>query len=308
MPAGLLLVQALDGLQLGLLLFLIAAGLTLVFGVMDVVNLAHGVQYMLGAYLCVSFTARTGSFWLGLPLAAAASFAIGVVLERLVFRRLVGAGHLDQVLATFGIILLAEEGVRWIWGPAPLAAPVPVLLGGAILLPDGLRYPVYRVALMAAALAMAGLLALLIGHTRSGMRLRAGASNPVMLAALGVDVGRLFALVIAAGAMLAGFAGALASPIVSVDPGMGGAVLIPAFVAIVLGGTGSVRGAFAGALLVGLLDTLGRGALDAGLLAWLGPSAAHQAGPALASMLVYVVMAAVLAWRPQGLLPARGRG
>ncbi|MGH7085202.1 MAG: branched-chain amino acid ABC transporter permease [Acetobacteraceae bacterium] len=149
MPAGLLLVQTLDGVQLGLLLFLIAAGLTLVFGVMDVVNLAHGVQYMLGAYLCVSFTAHTGSFWLGLPLAAVASFAIGVVLERVVFRRLVGADHLDQVLATFGIILLAEEGVRWIWGPAPLAAPVPALLGGAILLPDGLRYPVYRIALMA---------------------------------------------------------------------------------------------------------------------------------------------------------------
>lgn len=307
MPGGLLLVQALDGVQLGLLLFLIAAGLTLVFGVLDVVNLAHGVQYMLGAYLSVSFTAATGSFWLGLPLAVAASFAIGVVLERLVFRRLVGAGHLDQVLATFGIILLLEEGVRWIWGPAPLAAPIPSLLAGAVLLPDGLRYPLYRVALMGAALAVAALLALLIERTRTGMRLRAGASNPVMLAALGVDVGRLFLLIIACGAMLAGFAGALAAPVVSVDPGMGGAVLIPAFVAIVLGGTGSVRGAFAGAMLVGLVDTLGRGALDGGLLIWLGPSAAHQTGPALASMLVYLVMAAVLAWRPQGLLPARGQ-
>lgn len=307
MSSGLLLVQALNGLELGVLLFLIAAGLTLVFGVMDVVNLAHGVQYMLGAYLAVTAAAWTGSFWLAVPLAAIACFALGAVLERLVFRFLVGADHLDQVLATFGLILLAEEGVKLVWGPAPLTLAAPALLGGAIPLEGGLRYAVYRLAVLAAGLVVAGLLWLLIERTRTGMRLRAGATNAPILAALGVDVGRLFALVLAVGAMLAGFAGAIAAPIVSIDPGMGGAVLILAFVVIVLGGTGSVRGSFVAALLVGLTDTLGRGLLDAAVGAALPPAAAHTVGPALASMLIYLLMAAVLAFRPAGLLPARGR-
>jgi branched-chain amino acid transport system permease protein len=307
MSPGLLLVQALNGLELGVLLFLIAAGLTLVFGVMDVVNLAHGVQYMLGAYLAVAFASLTGSFWTAVLLAAIACLALGAVLERLVFRHLVGASHLDQVLATFGLILLAEEGVKIIWGPAPLALAMPKLLAGAIQLPNGLRYAVYRLAVLAAGLVMAGVLWLLIERTRAGMRLRAGSSNAPMLAALGVDVGRLFALVLAIGAMLAGFAGAIAAPIVSVDPGMGGPVLILAFVVIVLGGAGSVRGSFVAALLVGLTDTLGRSLLDAALGAALRPSAAHTVGPALASMLIYLLMAAVLAFRPGGLLPARGR-
>ncbi len=307
MSAGLLLVQTLDGVQLGLLLFLIAAGLTLVFGVMDVVNLAHGVQYMLGAYAAVACAGWTGSFWAALPLAAAASLALGAVLQRLVFRRLVGAGHLDQVLATFGLILLAEEGVRMVFGPAPLSLAMPPALAGTVPLFGGLRYPVYRLAVVAAALAVAALLWLAIEHTRTGMRLRAGASNAPILAALGVDVGRLFALVLAAGAMLAGFAGAIAAPIVAIEPGMGGSVLILAFVVVVLGGPGSARGAFLAALLVGLTDTLGRGLLDAALRVALDPSAARMAGPALASMLIYLLMAAVLAFRPAGLLPARGR-
>jgi branched-chain amino acid transport system permease protein len=304
--AGLLLVQALDGLDLGVLLFLIAAGLTLVFGVMDVVNLAHGVQYMLGAYLAVAFASWTGSFWAAVPLAAAGSLALGAIAERVVFRRLVGADHLDQVLASFGLILLAEEGVKWAFGSAPLSLAAPPLLAGTVPLAHGLRYAVYRLAVLAVGLAVAGLLWLLIERTRTGMRLRAGATNAAMLAALGVDVGRLFALVLAFGAMLAGFAGAVAAPIVSVDPGMGGSVLILAFVVIVLGGAGSVRGAFVAALIVGLTDTLGRGLLDAALRGALGPSAARMAGPALASMLIYLVMATVLAFRPQGLLPARG--
>ena len=307
MSVGLLLVQTLNGLELGVLLFLIAAGLTLVFGVMDVVNLAHGVQYMLGAYLAVAFAAATGSFWLAVPLAAAASLLLGAVLERLVFRRLVGADHLDQVLATFGLILLAEEGVKLVWGPAPRSLAIPDLLAGTVPLFGGLRYAVYRLAVLGAGLLVAGLLALLIERTRAGMRLRAGASNAAMLSALGVDVGRLFALVLAAGAMLAGFAGAVAAPIVSVDPGMGGPVLILAFVVIVLGGAGSVRGSFLAALLVGLTDTLGRSLLDAALAGALPPAAARTTGPALASMLIYLLMAAVLAFRPGGLLPARGR-
>ncbi len=304
MSAGLLLVQSLNGLQLGVLLFLIAGGLTIVFGVMDVVNLAHGVQYMLGAYLAVAFAAWSGSFWVAVPLAAVASFVLGAVLERLVFRHLLGAGHLDQVLATFGLILLAEEGVRLLCGAAPLSLPMPELLAGTLPLPGGLRYPLYRLAVLAVGLGVGLLLWLLIEHTRAGMRLRAGASNAAMLSALGVNVGKLFARLLALGAMLAGFAGALAAPLVSVEPGMGGPVLILAFVVIVLGGAGSVRGAFLAALLVGLTDTLGRSMLDAALHAGLGAAAAATAGPALASMLIYAVMAVVLAFRPQGLLPA----
>lgn len=307
MSATLLLIQALNGLQLGLLLFLIAAGLTLVFGAMDIVNLAHGVQYMLGAYLAVTFAGLTGSFFFALLLATIASLIFGFVQERLVFRFLLGRDHLEQVLATFGLILLVEDAVRSLWGNTPLSLAPPALLGGSVQLPGGLLYPVYRLFLLAAGIAMAGLLWLVIERTRTGMRIRAGASNPSMLGALGIDVGRLFALVLAGGAMLAGFAGALAAPIVSVDTGMGGTVLILAFVVIVLGGTGSVRGAFAGALLVGLTDTLGRDLLGGLLQAVMSASAAHQAGPALASMLIYLLMALVLALRPQGLLPAPGR-
>ena len=302
MSGGLLLVQALNGLQLGVLLFLIAAGLTVVFGVMDVVNLAHGAQYMLGAYLAVAFADWSGSFWVAVPLAALASLVLGAGLERLVFRRLLGASHLDQVLATFGLILLVEEGVRWLRGAAPLSLAMPALLSGTLTLPGGLRYPLYRLAVLGVGLLVGGLLWGLIERTRVGMRLRAGASNAPMLSALGVDVGKLFARLLAVGAMLAGFAGALAAPLVSVEPGMGGSVLILAFVVVVLGGAGSVGGAFVAAVLVGITDTLGRTLLDAALHAGLGASAAAAAGPALASMLIYLLMAAVLAFRPQGLL------
>ncbi len=303
----LVLVQTLNGLQLGVLLFLIAAGLTLVFGVMDVINLAHGVQYMLGAYLAVLALRYTGSFWLAVPLAALGSLVLGFVLDALVFRRLMGRDHLDQVLATYGVILVLEEGVRALFGAAPQALSVPDALAGTVSLPGGLLYPAYRLALLAAGLVVAGLLWLVIDRTRAGMWVRAGASNAPMLGALGVDVGLLFACVLGAGAMLAGFAGAAAAPLVSVEPGMGGTVLILAFVVIVVGGVGSVRGAFAAALLVGLADTVGRAAVTDGLRLVLSPSSARMAGPAMASMAVYVLMALVLAFRPRGLLPARGR-
>lgn len=303
----LVLVQTLNGLQLGVLLFLIAAGLTLVFGVLDVVNLAHGAQYMLGAYLAVTAAAVTGSFLLALLLAAIGALVGGVILEVLVLRPLLGRSHLDQVLATYGLILVMEEGARTIWGSAPLSLSLPPWLDGTVRLGGGQSYPVYRLFLLTAGLAVAAGLWLVIERTRTGMRLRAGAANPVMLGALGVDTRRLFSLVLAVGAMLAGFAGALAAPIVSVEPDMGGNVLILAFVVIVLGGTGSMRGAFAGALLVGMTDTLGRMALSGALGHALSPAAARQAGPALASMLIYLVMAGVLAFRPQGLLPAPGR-
>ena len=303
----LLLVQTLNGLQLGVLLFLVAAGLTLVFGVLDVVNLAHGVQYMLGAYFAVLAMRWTGSFWVAIPAAAAMSLVAGLVLHAAVFRHLMGRDHLDQVLATYGVILFVEEGVRAVMGVAPQALNLPALLSGTVPLPGGLLYPVYRLVLLAAGLLAAVVLWVVIERTRAGMLVRAGASNAPILSALGVDVGRLFAGVLGVGAMLAGFAGAAAGPLVSVDPGMGGTVLILAFVVIVVGGVGSVRGAFAAAVLVGLSDTLGRMLITDGLRLVLAPSAARMAGPALASMVIYLVMAGILAFLPQGLLPARGR-
>lgn len=303
---GLLLVQTLNGVQFGLLLFLVAAGLTLVFGVMDFINLAHGVQYMVGAYLGATLGTLTGSFWLGLLLAMPGALAAGLLLERLVFRPLYARDHLSQVLATFGVILIANEGVRLIFGAASLEASGPVALAGGFEILPGLRYPWYRIALMGAALAAAALLWWLVERTRAGMLVRAAASNAPMVDALGVNVRRLFTGVVGFGAMLAGFAGALAAPLLSVEPGMGDGVLILAFVVIVIGGTGSIRGAFLGALLVGVADSLGRALLPELMRAALDPSAARQAGAAVASMLVYLVMAAVLAFRPAGLLPARG--
>ncbi|TCT05215.1 branched-chain amino acid ABC transporter permease [Aquabacter spiritensis] len=304
MSTTLVLVQVLNGLQLGILLFLVAAGLTLVFGVMDVINLAHGVQYMLGAYLMVTASAVTGSFWLGLPLALAAALVLGLVLEWLVIRPLYGRDHLEQVLATFGVILFVNEGVKLVWGAGPRAIPMPEALSGSIRLMDGLNYPVYRLALVAAGLAVAGLLYVLVTRTRAGMLVRAGASNAPMVSALGVDIGALFAKVFAFGAMLAAFAGAMAGPILSVEPGMGDGLLILAFVVIVIGGIGSIRGAFVAALLVGLIDTLGRSFLTDLLKLVLSASAATQAGPALASMTVYLLMAGILIFRPRGLFPA----
>ncbi|RAI58799.1 branched-chain amino acid ABC transporter permease [Roseicella frigidaeris] len=305
MTAQLLLVQALNGLQFGILLFLVAAGLTLVFGVMDVINLAHGVQYMLGAYLGASLAAATGSFWLGLLLALPATLACGLLLELLVFRHLYDRDHLAQVLATFGVILTLNEAVTLLWGSAPLQVATPALLEGGVTLMPGLQYPLYRLAILAAGLATAGLLWLLVEHTRAGALLRAGASNRPMLAALGVDTGRLFLLVFGLGAMLAGFAGAMAAPILSVEPGMGDSVLILAFVVIVIGGIGSVRGAFLAALLVGLVEVLGRSLLPDLMRLVLAPSPARQAGASIGSMLVYIAMALILAVRPRGLFPAR---
>jgi branched-chain amino acid transport system permease protein len=306
MSTTLLAVQVLNGLQLGVLLFLVAAGLTLVFGVMDFLNLAHGVQYMLGAYLAVAMAAASGSFVLGLLAACVGTFVFGLLLDRLVFRFLYGSSHLDQVLATFGLILTANEAVRMVWGNEPLSLAVPDAVSGSIALTTGLRYPVYRLVILAAGVLAGIVLALVVTRTRVGMQLRAGATHPALLGALGVDTGRLFALVAGGGAMLAGFAGAVAAPILSVEPGMGDGVLILAFVVIIIGGTGSIRGAAVAALLVGLVDTLGRSFATDVMRLMLRPSAADTAGPALASMAIYVVMAVVLALRPAGLLPASG--
>jgi branched-chain amino acid transport system permease protein len=301
----LLLIQALNGLQFGLILFLIAAGLTLVFGVMDFINLAHGVQYMLGAYLTAAFAAWTGSFGLALLAALPTALAFGLLLELIVFRHLYDRSHLDQVLATFGVIIFLNEAVRLVWGAAPLSVPMPEALSGSIALPGGINYPVFRLAIIGAGLGVAALLYLLVNHTRIGMLIRAGATNAPMVSALGVNIRFLFTVVFGFGAMLAGFAGAMVSPILSVEPGMGDNVLILAFVVIVIGGIGSVRGAFLAALLVGVVDTLGRFLAPTLLRMVLDPAAASQTGRAVAPMLIYILMAVTLFVRPSGLFPAK---
>jgi branched-chain amino acid transport system permease protein len=307
MSTTLVIVQILNGLQLGVLLFLIAAGLTLVFGVMDFINLAHGVQYMLGAYLAVMFYGLTGSFLAALVLALLASLGFGLLLEFVVFRHLYDRDHLDQVIATFGIILFLNQAVKLVWGAAPLSLPIPEALSGSIRLMPGLLYPVWRLVVIASGLLAGGVLYGLVVHTRIGMLVRAGATNAAMVSALGVDIRRLFMIVFAFGTMLAGFAGIMIAPILSVEPGMGDTILILAFVVIVVGGIGSIRGAFVAALLIGLVDTLGRSFAVDILRVFLAPSPARTVAPALASMLIYLLMAVVLYLRPSGLFPARGR-
>ena len=305
--SSLLFIQILNGLQLGVLLFLIAAGLTLVFGVMDLINLAHGVQYMLGAYLAVTFYGFTGSFLLAVVLALVATLAFALALELLVFRQLYARDHLDHVMATFGIILFVDQGVKLVWGAAPLSLPMPELLSGSVTVMGGLLYPVWRLVIIGSGLVVAIGLYVLVGHTRVGMLVRAGATNARLVSALGVNISRLFMLVFGFGAMLAGFAGVMIAPILSVEPGMGDAILILAFVVIVIGGIGSIRGAFVAALMIGLVDTLGRSFAVDVLRLFMGPSPARTVGPALASMLIYVLMAVVLTLRPAGLFPAAGR-
>jgi branched-chain amino acid transport system permease protein len=260
---------------------------------------------MVGAYLAAAFTAWTGSFFLGLLLVLPAALAFGLLLEILVFRHLYDRDHLDQVLATFGVILFLNQGVKLLWGAAPLGVPVPDLLSGSVEMPGGLPYPVYRLAIIAAGIAVAVLLYVLVNHTRAGMLVRAGATNAPMVAALGVNIRRLFMIVFGFGAMLAGFAGAMVAPILSVEPGMGDNILILAFVVIVIGGIGSIRGAFVAALLIGLVDTVGRALAPTLLRMVFDPAAASQTGRAIAPMLIYVLMALVLFVRPAGLFPAR---
>jgi branched-chain amino acid transport system permease protein len=301
---ALLIEQLLNGIQFGVTLFLMAAGLTLVFGVMGLINLAHGSLYMVGAFACAAVAAWTGSFWLGLVASLAAAAAAGAVVEWAVIRKLYDRDHLDQVLATFALILVFSEGMRWLFGPFPLYLDMPSLLSGAVTLPGGIEYPIYRLAIIIIGIAVALGLHLLVARTRIGMRIRAGASDREMVAALGVDIATLYTVIFALGAALAGLAGALVGVSQSVQVGMGEPVLILAFVVIVIGGIGSLRGAMIGALLVGVTDTMGRFLLPQ-LFALLMPaSQAASAGAALASMLIYIVMALILAFRPRGLIAA----
>jgi branched-chain amino acid transport system permease protein len=303
----LVLEQTLNGLQFGVTLFLMAAGLTLVFGIMNLVNLAHGSLYMVGAYLATAFYNWTGSFAAGVVLALLGTLVVGVLVELIALRTLYERDHLDQVLATFGLILFFNELIAILWGRAALYTSVPAWLSGHVQLLPGVRYPVYRLLIIVIGLVVALLLWALVTRTRVGMLIRAGASNRAMVGVLGVNIRLLFTLVFGLGAALAGLAGLLAGPIYAVQPGMGEQILIPVFVVIVIGGIGSIRGALVGAIVVGMVDTLGRAFLKPMLAAFLRPSAAESAGPALASMLMYLLMAAVLAVRPQGLFPARGR-
>ncbi|WP_026310383.1 branched-chain amino acid ABC transporter permease [Neomegalonema perideroedes] len=307
MSFALLLEQLLNGLQLGVMLFLMAAGLTLIFGVMGVINLAHGALYMIGAFACAAVAAATGSYWLGLAAALTAAAAAGALIEATILRRLYGRDHLEQVLATFALILIISEGTRWIFGGFPLFLDVPPLLQGAAPLPGGGAYPIYRLAIIGVGAAAALGLHLLISRTRLGMRIRAGESDREMIGALGVEIGRLYTLVFALGAALAGLAGGMIGALQSVQVGMGEPMLILAFVVIVIGGIGSIWGALVGAVLVGVVDTMGRFLLPKAFALAYPPSEASAMGAAVASLLIYLLMAVILALRPQGLFGAPSR-
>lgn len=290
MDPTLLIMQGLNGLQLGVMLFLMAAGLTLVFGVMNLIHLSHGSLYMLGAYLAATLQQQTGSFLLAVLLALPATLAVGMLVEVVTLRRLYDRDHLDQVLATYGLILFFNELVRIVWGPQARFMAIPQALSTSVELFAGMRYPAYRLAIIAVGLGVGAFLHGLIHRTRLGMLIRAGASNRTMVNALGVNVKVLYTVVFGLGAALAGLAGMMAGPILSIEVGMGEPVLILAFVVIVIGGIGSIKGAFFAAVLVGLVDTFGRVLLPAGV----------------SSMSIYVLMAGMLCWRPQGLFPTRG--
>lgn len=301
------MIQLLNGLQLGVLLFLLAAGLTLVFGIMDFVNLAHGSLYMIGAFICASLTFLTGSFVWGFLLAIPIVAVIGYFFEVLIVRHLYESNHLDHVLATFGIILIADTLVQLTWGPEGIAIPLPEYLKGQVeILPD-IIFPTFRLVIISSGLLIAAGLYWLITYTRLGMLIRAGASNRTMVSALGVDISTLFAGVFALGAVLAGVAGMLIAPITEATIGMGNDIIITAFVVIIVGGIGSMKGAFIAAVLIGIIDTLGRSFLKDILEIFMESASAATAGPALSSMLIYIIMAIVLALKPQGLFPPKVR-
>ncbi|HMN82823.1 MAG TPA: branched-chain amino acid ABC transporter permease [Burkholderiaceae bacterium] len=301
-----LLIQTLNGLQFGALLFLLAAGLTLVFGVMNFVNLAHGSLYMMGAYFGAAVANATGSFALALVVAIPAALLLGILVERIALAGLHRRDHLDQVLATFGLVLCFNELVRMIWGPSPVYAQVPEALSGTVPL-FGIEYPAYRFAIIVIGLLVAAGLWWLIHRTRLGMLIRAGATHAAIVSALGVNIRLLNTLIFGLGAALAGLAGLMAGPLLAVQSGVGERILILALVAAVVGGFVWIRGAFLAALLIGVVDTLGRSFLPLWLGELVDAQVAQTVAPALGSMLIYLLMAAVLALRPQGLFPAAGR-
>jgi branched-chain amino acid transport system permease protein len=301
----LLLEQTLNGIQFGVFLFLISAGLTLVFGIMNMVNLAHGSLYMLGAYYGATLVGLTGSFLLALVLTIPLALLTGMILEVIALRTLYQRDHMDQVLATFGLILFFNELVRLVWGAEAQAMPLPGIFDGNVEIIPGVPYPVFRLVIIGVGILVAVFLYILISKTRIGMLIRAGASNRTMVGALGVNIRFLYTVVFGLGAALAAIAGVMAGPILSVEPGMGEEMLILAFVVIVVGGIGSIRGAVVASIIVGVFETVGRSTLPDLLTMILPVDTAQTAGPALASMLIYILMAAVLFFKPEGLFPAR---
>ncbi len=301
MTTTLIIEQVLNGLQFGVMLFLMASGLTLVFGVMGLINLAHGSLYMVGAFACAAVAAATGSYWLGLAASLVVAAMAGAIVELLIIRKLYSRGHLDQVLATFALILVFSEGTRWLFGSFPLYLNVPEILSGSVELPGGIHYSLFRLLIIVTGALIALFLLALIHKTRLGIQIRAGESDREMISALGVNIDRLYTIVFALGAALAGLAGAMVGSLQSVQVGMGEPVLILAFVVIVIGGIGSIKGALVGAVLVGLVDTLGRFLLPELFAIFMDPASAKAIGSALASMLIYMVMAGVLFFRPTGL-------
>ena len=307
MDYALLFIQTLNGIQLGLLLFLVASGLTLVFGILDFVNLAHGSLYMFGAFIAASLTFLFGNFLIAVVVALPLTALLGYGVERTVATRLYHRDHLDHVLGTFGLILVLDTLAHLIWGPAGIAIPLPKWLDGQIELFSGIIVPTYRLLIIGTGLATAAGLFWLVNHTKLGMLIRAGASNRTMVSALGIDIQMLFALVFALGAMLAGLAGMLIAPITEASIGMGNNIIITAFVVIIVGGIGSINGAFIAALAIGLIDTLGRSYIDDLFKLFMSTEASETSAPAVSSMLIYIIMAAILAVRPQGLFPPKVR-
>ncbi|MDH3632736.1 MAG: branched-chain amino acid ABC transporter permease [Gammaproteobacteria bacterium] len=305
MDWNLLVTQLMNGLQLGLLLFLLASGLTLIFGIMDFINLSHGSFYMIGAYFCGTVVAKSGSFITGVIVGLIGVFAVGALVEWLIARKLYRKDHLDHVLVTFGLILIFDTLVHLLWGASGMAIPLPDVLNGQLSF-GGLVLPTYRLLIIVAGLLVAAILFILVTKTRLGMLVRAGASNRTMVEALGVNIDRLFLVVFALGAAMAGLAGMLIAPITEASIGMGNDIIIVAFVVVIVGGIGSVKGAFYAALIIGLIDTLSRSYLDRLLMLAMPSNYAETAAPALSAMLIYILMAAVLAFRPQGLFPIAG--
>jgi branched-chain amino acid transport system permease protein len=298
--------QILNGFQFGIMLFLMAAGLTLIFGIMNVINLAHGSLYMIGAYGAALVAAQTGSFLLAVPAGLLAAGVAGLIIEFVVIRKLYDRDHLQQVLATFGLILFINEGATILFGRTPLFVGMPPFLAGSVEIIPGIPYPTYRIAIMVVGLLVALGLYLLVNKTRIGMLVRAGSTHREMVRALGVDIRLLYTVVFGLGALLAGLAGLMAGPLLAVQVGMGEQILILTFVVVVIGGLGSIRGAFYGALIVGITDTMLRAFLPGLLKTLMNASEADALGAGLSSMGIYLVMALVLLIRPQGLFHAQG--
>jgi branched-chain amino acid transport system permease protein len=305
MDWNLLITQLMNGLQLGLLLFLLASGLTLIFGIMDFINLSHGSFYMVGAYFCGTIVSITGSFIAGVLIGLIGVFAVGALVERFIVRQLYLKDHLDHVLVTFGLILIFDTLVHLLWGPSGMAIPLPDILNGQVSM-GSLELPTYRLVIILAGLLVAAMLYFLVAKTRLGMLIRAGASNRNMVEALGININRLFLVVFALGTAMAGLAGMLIAPITEASIGMGNDIIIIALVVVIVGGIGSVKGAFYAALIIGMIDTMSRSYLDQLLQLMMPNTYAETAAPALSAMLVYILMATVLAFRPQGLFPPAG--